>query len=197
MVRGVSGSILYGIVGGTALAIAVEAVMHVGSQTDATGKIVNPTGWGLNVPQVPTNVFDMPDLGLLGQFNLLGSFQNIGIVAACLLIFTLMLADFFDTMGTMVAIGAEADLLDEDGNPPTANASSSSTPSPPSPAAWAASAATPPTSNPPPASAKAPAPDSPASSPAHSSSPRCSSHPSSPSSPTKPPHPPSSSSASS
>lgn len=118
MVRGVSGSILYGIVGGTALAIAVEAVMHVGSQTDATGKIVNPTGWGLNVPQVPTNVFDMPDLGLLGQFNLLGSFQNIGIVAACLLIFTLMLADFFDTMGTMVAIGAEADLLDEDGNPP-------------------------------------------------------------------------------
>jgi len=29
-----------------------------------------------------------------------------------------MLADFFDTMGTMVAIGAEAGLLDEDGNPP-------------------------------------------------------------------------------
>ena len=32
--------------------------------------------------------------------------------------FTLLLADFFDTMGTMTAIGAEADLLDEDGNPP-------------------------------------------------------------------------------
>ena len=31
-----------------------------------------------------------------------------------------MLADFFDTMGTMVAIGAEAGLLDEDGNPPNA-----------------------------------------------------------------------------
>ena len=35
-----------------------------------------------------------------------------------LLVFTLMLADFFDTMGTMTAIGAEADLLDEEGMPP-------------------------------------------------------------------------------
>jgi AGZA family xanthine/uracil permease-like MFS transporter len=31
-----------------------------------------------------------------------------------------MLADFFDTMGTMTAIGAEAGLLDEDGTPPNA-----------------------------------------------------------------------------
>ena len=41
-------------------------------------------------------------------------------VAALLFVFTLMLADFFDTMGTMTAIGAEADLLDEDGIPPNA-----------------------------------------------------------------------------
>jgi xanthine/uracil/vitamin C permease (AzgA family) len=47
-----------------------------------------------------------------------------GIVAATvaamaiLLVFTLMLADFFDTMGTMVAIGGEAGLLDEEGVPP-------------------------------------------------------------------------------
>ncbi|GMA86380.1 hypothetical protein GCM10025868_16300 [Angustibacter aerolatus] len=41
-------------------------------------------------------------------------------VSAALLIFTLLLADFFDTMGTMVAIGAEADLLDDEGNPPNA-----------------------------------------------------------------------------
>ena len=61
---------------------------------------------------------EIPDFGLLGQFSLLGSFSKIGFVAAALLIFTLMLADFFDTMGTMVAIGAEAGLLDKDGNPP-------------------------------------------------------------------------------
>ena len=35
-----------------------------------------------------------------------------------LLVFSLLLTDFFDTMGTMVAIGAEGDLLDERGNPP-------------------------------------------------------------------------------
>jgi adenine/guanine/hypoxanthine permease len=40
------------------------------------------------------------------------------VVSAVLLVFTLMLADFFDTMGTMTAIGAEAGLLDEDGTPP-------------------------------------------------------------------------------
>jgi AGZA family xanthine/uracil permease-like MFS transporter len=33
-------------------------------------------------------------------------------------VFTLMLADFFDTMGTMTAIGAEAGLLDAEGVPP-------------------------------------------------------------------------------
>ncbi len=120
MVRQVSGSILYGIVGGTLLAIAVEAITHVGAQTDATGTVVNPEGWGLNVPRLPTEIVQAPDFGLLGHFNLLGSFTNIGIVSAALLVFTLMLADFFDTMGTMVAIGAEADLLDEEGNPPNA-----------------------------------------------------------------------------
>ncbi len=39
-------------------------------------------------------------------------------MSAILLVFTLLLADFFDTMGTMVAIGAEAGLLDKEGNPP-------------------------------------------------------------------------------
>ena len=120
MLRKVRGAILYGIVGATVLAVIVEAVFKVGSQTDATGKVVNPTGWGLNVPTLPTTVVEIPDFGLLGHFSLLGSFSKIGVVAAVLLVFTLMLADFFDTMGTMVAIGAEAGLLDKNGNPPNA-----------------------------------------------------------------------------
>jgi AGZA family xanthine/uracil permease-like MFS transporter len=118
MLLRVKGAILIGIVGATILAIVIEAIFHVGSQTDATGKVVNPTGWGLNVPTLPSTVVELPDFGLLGQFSLLGSFSKIGIVAAALLVFTLMLADFFDTMGTMVAIGAEAGLLDKEGNPP-------------------------------------------------------------------------------
>ncbi|MEO7236513.1 MAG: NCS2 family permease, partial [Lapillicoccus sp.] len=120
MLRRVRGAILYGIIGATVLAIVVQAVFHIGSQTDATGQVVNPTGWGLNVPALPSSVVAVPDFGLLGQFSLLGSFGKIGVVAAVLLVFTLMLADFFDTMGTMVAIGAEAGLLDQHGNPPNA-----------------------------------------------------------------------------
>jgi AGZA family xanthine/uracil permease-like MFS transporter len=118
LVRKVRGAILYGIIGATVLAIIVEAIGKIGSQTDATGAVVNPTGWGLNVPQMPDRWIDKPDFGLLGQFSLLGSFEAIGVVSAVLLIFTLMLADFFDTMGTMVAIGAEGDMLDDEGNPP-------------------------------------------------------------------------------
>ncbi|HET8614647.1 MAG TPA: NCS2 family permease [Actinomycetales bacterium] len=118
LVRGVRGAMLYGIVGATVLAIVVEAVGNIGSQTDATGAVVNPHGWGLNVPQLPKTWVDTPDFGLLGHFSLLGSFQAIGVVSAVLLIFTLLLADFFDTMGTMVAIGAEGDMLDEEGIPP-------------------------------------------------------------------------------
>ncbi|MGO1167923.1 MAG: NCS2 family permease [Janibacter sp.] len=117
-VRGVRGAILYGILTTTVLAIVVEAVFDIGGQTDAAGKMVNPTGWGLNVPTIPDSFVAAPDFGLLGDFNLLGSFDKVGFVSALLLIFTILLADFFDTMGTMVAVGAEGDLLDEEGNPP-------------------------------------------------------------------------------
>jgi adenine/guanine/hypoxanthine permease len=120
MVKKVKGAILIGIIGTTVLAIIIEAIAKIGGQFDATGKLVNPTGWGLNVPKIPSKLVDTPDFGLLGQFSLLGSFEAIGAVSVILLVFTLLLADFFDTMGTMVAIGAEAGLLDKEGNPPNA-----------------------------------------------------------------------------
>jgi adenine/guanine/hypoxanthine permease len=115
MARKVQGAILYGIVGATALAIALEAVLDIGPRTPDGG---NPTGWGLNTPELPGSIVATPDFSLLGTFSLLGSVSSIGFTAMFLLVFTLMLADFFDTMGTMVAVGAEAGLLDEDGNPP-------------------------------------------------------------------------------
>jgi len=118
LVKKVKGAILIGIIGATLLAIVVEAIGKIGGQLDATGKLVNPTGWGLNVPKIPSQLVDIPDFGLLGHFSLLGSFSKIGAISAILLVFTLLLADFFDTMGTMVAIGAEAGLLDKEGNPP-------------------------------------------------------------------------------
>jgi AGZA family xanthine/uracil permease-like MFS transporter len=113
----VRGAIFISIVATTILAIIVEAIADIGPSVLPDGT-ANPHGWNLNVPAWPSDIFQKPDFATLGEFNLLGSFEQIGVVAALLLIFTLMLADFFDTMGTMTAIGAEAGLLDEDGVPP-------------------------------------------------------------------------------
>ncbi|HET7304134.1 MAG TPA: NCS2 family permease [Segeticoccus sp.] len=114
--RKVRGALLYGIIGGTVLGIIFQAAFHIGPMGEK-----NPNGWQLNVPGVPSQWVDWPNFSLLGHFSLLGSFTRIGVVAAVLLVFTLLLADFFDTMGTMVAIGGEAGLLDEHGNPPNTN----------------------------------------------------------------------------
>jgi AGZA family xanthine/uracil permease-like MFS transporter len=116
--RKIRGALLYAILGGTVVGIIMQAIGKIGPMSSA-GKVVNPAGWQLNVPKVPTTWVDLPDFGLLGHFSLFGSIPKIGVVTVILLIFTLMLSDFFDTMGTMVAIGAEGDMLDEHGNPPS------------------------------------------------------------------------------
>ena len=116
VVRKVKGAILIGIVGATVLAVIIEAIADIGPSFTPPDK-VNPHGWGLNVPKLPDSVVDTPDFGLLGHFSLLGSWDRVGFVAAALFVFTLLLADFFDTMGTMTAIGSEAGLLDETGAP--------------------------------------------------------------------------------
>jgi AGZA family xanthine/uracil permease-like MFS transporter len=47
--------------------------------------------------------------------------KGLGVVAALLVIFSLMLSDFFDTMGTIVGVGEEAGFVDEQGRLPGAN----------------------------------------------------------------------------
>jgi AGZA family xanthine/uracil permease-like MFS transporter len=110
--RRTKGAILIGIVATTILAIIVEAIANVGSGTGS------PRGWSLGVPELPDKIVDTPDLSLLGQFSPFGGFAEVGVVAAVLLVFTLMLADFFDTMGTVVGVGAQGHLLDDRGNLP-------------------------------------------------------------------------------
>jgi AGZA family xanthine/uracil permease-like MFS transporter len=115
-VRHVRGAILISILATTVLAAVVEAIAGVGPSFD--GKNVNPNGWSLNVPSLPDTFIGTPDFGLLGQFSLFGAFAQVGVISAVLFVFTLMLADFFDTMGTMTAIGAEGGLLNAEGVPP-------------------------------------------------------------------------------
>lgn len=118
LVRRVKAAILIGIAVSTLLAIAVELIAKVGPSMGGS----NPKGWSLNVPSWPDKVFGLPDLSLLGHFSLLGSWKQAGFVVAALFVFTLLLTDFFDTMGTMVAVGLEAGpegkLIGPDGMPP-------------------------------------------------------------------------------
>lgn len=116
VVRKVRGAILIGILASTVLAIVVEAVANVGPSF-VDGK-PNPKGWALNVPELPEKVVDVPDLSLLGNFNVLDSWGRAGWLVVLMFVFTLLITDFFDTMGTMVAVGQEGGLLDERGTPP-------------------------------------------------------------------------------
>ncbi|WP_433498228.1 NCS2 family permease [Sphaerimonospora sp. CA-214678] len=112
--RKVKGAILLGIVGTTVLAIVVEAIAKLGPQV-VDGKPADPDAWSLIVPGWPSKLFEVPDLSLLGRFDLFGGFAQIGGLAAVMFVFTLMLADFFDTMGTIVGVGRQADLVGPDG----------------------------------------------------------------------------------
>ncbi len=147
MVRKIKGAILIGIVASTALSIVIEKAFKIGANfipggvinsvyggklpdtfkgetvVDGAGQAIvytNPKGWGLNVPSVPTDIIAKPDFSLFGNFDLLGGFnvEGVTVIAAILFVFTLLLSDFFDTVGTVTAIGTEAKLIDQDGNVP-------------------------------------------------------------------------------
>ena len=121
MVKKVKGAILIGIVVATAAAIAIESAFKIGPLFNGATGAVNPKGWNLNVPAVPSDIVATPDFSLFGQFNLLGSFDRVPLITAILLIFTLLLSDFFDTVGTVTAIGHESGLIDDEGNVPNNN----------------------------------------------------------------------------
>jgi adenine/guanine/hypoxanthine permease len=116
VVRKVRGAILIGILVSTVLAIIIEAIAKAGPSF-VDGK-PNPKGWSLNVPVLPDKVIDKPDLSLLGHFNVLHSWQTASVLVVLMFVFTLLITDFFDTMGTMVAVAQEGDLLDAEGMPP-------------------------------------------------------------------------------
>jgi AGZA family xanthine/uracil permease-like MFS transporter len=123
MVRKVKGAILIGIVASTVLAIIIEKAFKIGPNFDGATGAVNPKGWGLNVPALPSKIVAKPDFSLFGDFNLFGAFSvnGVTIIAAILLVFTLLLSDFFDTVGTVTAIATEAGLIDGEGNIPNNN----------------------------------------------------------------------------
>ncbi|MEV8601233.1 NCS2 family permease [Streptomyces griseoviridis] len=105
LARRVRGAILISIVAMTLVAMLIDSLADIKS-------------WGLTTPAWPDQVVAAPDFGLLGRFSLFGAFGQTSVITVVLLVFTLVLSDFFDTMGTVVGISAEAGLLDDEGKVP-------------------------------------------------------------------------------
>ncbi|MGC5248761.1 NCS2 family permease [Gordonia sp. DT219] len=112
VVRKVPGGLLIGIVVTAVVSVILESVLHLGSGAE------KPGGWGLSVPSIPHSAGGLPNLSLVGDVDVFGAFTRIGVLAACVLVFALLLSNFFDAMGTMTGLGKEAGLADETGNLP-------------------------------------------------------------------------------
>lgn len=110
--RGVRAGILIGVLVTTVIAIVVEAIVRVGPSEGT-----NPQGWALSVPALPDSVVGLPDLSLVGAVSL-GAFARLDIITVVLLVFTLVLANFFDAMGTMTGLGKQAGFVGKDGQLP-------------------------------------------------------------------------------
>jgi AGZA family xanthine/uracil permease-like MFS transporter len=70
------------------------------------------------VTKVPDNMVLTPSFSTLGAFDLTQVFTVLPVLTAILVIFAIMLTDFFDTMGTVTGVAAEAGLAREDGSVP-------------------------------------------------------------------------------
>ena len=102
--RGVRGDLLIGIIAATVLATIIN---------ESSGEDAGFTAGAA----IPDDVYQSPNLELLGNFNL-DAFTELAFLSAVVWAFSLFMADFFDTMGTLVGVGKPAGYLDEEGRLP-------------------------------------------------------------------------------
>jgi AGZA family xanthine/uracil permease-like MFS transporter len=107
--RGSGGALLVGILVTTIIAVAVNA---------ATGGRAFPIPGQAVIPRA---LWAWPDLSSLGAGLNFEVFARVGLITAAVTIFSIMLSDFFDTMGTVIGIGGEAGWLDRNGRLPRLN----------------------------------------------------------------------------
>ncbi|MFN2544839.1 MAG: NCS2 family permease [Actinomycetota bacterium] len=109
--RRVRGALLFGIVFTTVLSIVINYGWgHRKIWADFPGVALVPHKW-----------VSAPHFDLLGKFSLTGVWDVLGVATGIAVVLSVMLSDFFDTMGTVVGIGGEAGLLDEQGRLPGIN----------------------------------------------------------------------------
>jgi len=105
--RGTRAALLLGIVGTTLVAGVLHAIVGSYVPSTAPGTAQLPSAWAQG-----------PDLSNAFSGLNFSAFTTIGLVATILAVFTIMLSDFFDTMGTVVGISGQAGWLDKQGRLP-------------------------------------------------------------------------------
>ncbi|MFC7881114.1 NCS2 family permease [Streptomyces sp. NPDC057376] len=104
--RNTPGAILIGIVTGTIVAALLNAV-----------GVIDPKQWANGAPELHGSAVSMPDFSLFGEVEFSG-WGDVGAMTVGMIVFTLVLAGFFDAMATIIGVGTEAKLADEKGRMP-------------------------------------------------------------------------------
>ncbi|MFI1647072.1 NCS2 family permease [Streptomyces avidinii] len=104
--RKVPGAILIGIVGGTVLAAILNAIVDI-----------DPKAWKSGPPELSGSAISKPDFSLFGDVSF-GGWGDVGYMTVGMIVFTLVLAGFFDAMATIIGVGTEAKLADDKGRMP-------------------------------------------------------------------------------
>lgn len=103
--RNVPGAILIGIVSGTVVAAVLNGL-----------GVIGPKQWANGAPELHGAV-SMPDFSLFGHVEF-GGWGKVGAMTIGMIVFTLVLAGFFDAMATIIGVGTEAGLADDKGRMP-------------------------------------------------------------------------------
>jgi adenine/guanine/hypoxanthine permease len=116
VIRRIRGALLIGIVATAVLGML--PIWHmpagVGTPAQVAGAAAKVARWGALVPP-PAAVFQMPaDWSTFFAFDLKGAFT----LQLLPVVFAFFMTDFFDTMGTAIAVGAKAGYLDREGRIP-------------------------------------------------------------------------------
>ncbi len=105
MARRVRGALLWGIIVATVVAVILNRLKDY-TAFPAPG-----------VARLPERVAAAPDFSTFGHVSF-AVFARLGVLTGVLTVVTIMLADFFDTMGTLIGVGKEAGYLDSEGRLP-------------------------------------------------------------------------------
>ncbi|MGW6397956.1 NCS2 family permease [Streptomyces sp. NPDC055134] len=104
--RNTPGAILIGIITGTVVAMILNAL-----------DVINPKQWANGAPELHGSAVSTPDFSLFGHVEF-GGWGKVGAMTVGMIVFTLVLAGFFDAMATIIGVGTEAKLADDKGRMP-------------------------------------------------------------------------------